>query len=525
MPPQTTSLTFTTLSDLVEHALDYLGGTADEQATRDCLRSVQQAYREVTNSRTWSYLYTHGRVITDAPYNLGTVAYIHSGYTFGGSVYPRALVLSPLAASSYTPQLAVTDPIPFPNTSGGPGQPIYGTSWPDAVEAGWQVRIGNITAQVERLVSPYVLTLTQDVNFDYSFDYQPIPIVSNSGSITIGTPISITFPSHGLATGDEVIVENVVNASGTLLNANNLCSVSTIANPAPTNPATWVVTRVNANTFTLDGSVGTGVWDSSSGTWRRVPTNTFEIYHDEYLLPTDYVKSDTAIFEGNFAGLSYSDPTSALWWQRVNNASGDPRFYTIAGSRYYPGRMALRFSPYPAYAKTIDFIYQRRPRDLLIHSQTTGTVSVTTGSTTATANGFTFPATCQGSVFRLGTTSDEPGSWISPNPPTFESWIYNRTSSTSVQLNDASTVTGNYHYVISDPIDVEQESTLTAIFRGVEKHLNIARNIQGKPDAFVGFLEALRVAQAADSRSYQGRTMGGRQPRWSNPKYFPATFS
>ena len=524
MPPQATSQTFFTYADLIEHALDYLGGTADEPATRDCLRSARQSYSEVTNSRTWSYLYTHGRVITDAPYNLGTVAYFHSGYTFGGAVYPRALVLSPVAATSYTSQLSVTDPIPFPSTGGGPGQPIYDTSWPDAVEAGWEVRVSNAIAKVERLVSPYVLTLAQDVNFEYSFGYQPIPIVANSGSITIGSPTSITFPSHGLSTGDKIIIENVTNASGTLLNINNLCSVSTLTTPTPSNPASWVVTVSNPNTFTLDGSVGSGVWDSSSGQWRRVPTHTFELYHDEYLLPADYVKSDTAISEGNFGGLAYSDPTDVLWWQKINQSSGTPRYYTITGSRYYPGRMILKFCPYPDFTKTVDFIYQRRPRDLLIHSQTAGTVSVTSGSTTATANGFVFPATCQGSIFRLGTTSAVPESWLSMNPPTFETWIYTRLSNTSVQLSDASTLTGNYRYVISDPVDVEQESTLTAVLRGVEKYLAIARNIQGKPDPFGAFFEALRVAQAADSRSYQGRVMGSSSVQRINPKYFPATF-
>lgn len=524
MPPQTTSLPFTTLSDLVEHALDYLGGTADQQATRDCLRSVQQAYREVTNSRTWSYLYTHGRVMTDSPYNIGTIAYYHTGYTFQGSVYPRAVVLTPAPSTSYLTQLAITDPIPFPSSTTSPGQPVYGQAWPDAAGPGWQLRVSYVTAEVERRVSPYILTLTQDVNLEYSFDYQPIPIVANGGSITIGTPISISFPGHGLATGDEVIFENVTNSSGVLLNINNLPSVATLASPEPTNPASWTVTVVNSSTFTLDGSIGSGVWDSSSGTWRRVPTTAFTLYHDEYLLPSDYIKSDTAIFEGNFGGLIYSDPTDALWWQRFVRSAGTPRFYTLTGSRYFPGRQIIRFSPYPDLQKTVDFIYLRRPRDLLLQSLTTGSVGVTSGSTTVAANGFSFPSTCIGSIFRLGTVSTPPGSWLSPNPPTFETWIYDRLSATSIQLNDAPSVTGNYAYVVSDPIDVDQESMLTAVMRGVEKYLCTARNIQGKPDPFMAFMEALRSAQAADSRSFQGRSMGAQRSRRVHPKYMPADF-
>lgn len=524
MPPQTTSLPFTTLSDLVEHALDYLGGTPDDQANRDCLRSVQQAYREVTNARTWSYLYTHGRVETEAPYNLGTIAYYHTGYTFRGTVYPRAVVLTPTSASSYLPQLAVTDPIPFPSSTTSPNQPVYGMQWPLATGPGWQLRVSYVTAEVERLVSPYILTLTQDVNFEYSFDYQPVPIVANGGSITIGTPITISFPNHGLTTGNQIVVENVTNSSGTLLNINNACSVATNASPSPSNPTTWTVTVVNSSTFTLDSSVGTGTWDGVSGTWRRVPTTTFTLYHDEYLLPSDYIKSDTAIFEGNFGGLIYTDPTDALWWQRFTYSAGIPRWYTLTGSRYFPGRQIIRFAPYPDLQKTIDFIYIRRPRDILIKAQTTGSVTVTSGSITVTANGFTFPPTCQGSILRLGTTSVSPGSWLSPNPPTFETWIYERISDTTISINDAPSVSGNYAYNISDPIDCEQESTLTAIMRGIEKYLCTARNIQGKPDPFMAFAEALRSAQAADSRSFQGRSMGAQRPRWVHPKYMPALF-
>ena len=69
---------------------------------------------------------------------------------------------------------------------------------------------------------------------------------------TNATPIAITAAGHGLTTGDEVRIDTVVGNEA----ANN----------------TWTVTVTGANTFTLDGSVGTGAYVSGGVvrciTWR-----------------------------------------------------------------------------------------------------------------------------------------------------------------------------------------------------------------------------------------------------------------
>lgn len=388
MPPQTTSMPFTSLSDVVESALDYLGGTSDEQALRDCLRSAIQAYREVTNARTWTYLYTHGRVETDPSFLTGTISYIHSG-----GFYPRQVLLT-------------------------------GSTWPTNVGPGWQLRVGYVTHQVESRIDESIITLTQDVN-----------------------------PGMNLAAG-----------------------------------------------------------------------TPFTLYHDEYLLPTDYISQDTTIFEGNFGGLRFSDPTDGLWWQRFVYSAGVPRFYTIMGSRSFPGRMILKIWPYPDQQKSLDFVYKRRPRDLVNYALTTGSVSVTAGSKVVTGNGVIFPQSLIGAIFRTGTSTAVPSSWLGLNPPTWETVVYDWTDASTLVMYDASPFSGQFKYLISDPIDVEQESMMTAVLRGTEKYLQIARNVQGKPDALIAFEMALKQAQAADSRSFQGRSMGEQKPRWVHPKYQPAVF-
>lgn len=64
---------------------------------------------------------------------------------------------------------------------------------------------------------------------------------------TNATPIVVTSIGHGLVTGDSVVLSGVVG--------------NTAAN------GTFVVTRVTANTFSLNGSVGSGAY-TSGGAWQ-----------------------------------------------------------------------------------------------------------------------------------------------------------------------------------------------------------------------------------------------------------------
>jgi hypothetical protein len=391
---------FMTFSDLIEHGLDYLGGTADEQATRDCARAARQAYNDLANARLWQYLMQQGQILTDPPSGAGTIAYNHGGLVVPPSTrtHPRCVTLS-----------GAVWPVPAAGGTVGPG---------------WMLRVDTATYQVESYIDPTHLTLTIDVN-----PMRDIPA---------GTP--------------------------------------------------------------------------------------YTLYHDGYLLPADFARQDTAIYEGNFGGLQYSDPTDYLWNQRYVLSAGTPRFYTVVGSRAYPGELEVRFWPYPTETRTIGFIYQRQPRTIQIQGLTDGTVSVTMGSTQVQANGFVFPSTCPGAILRLGTPQRAPDSWIGANPPSFETYIQDRLDPLSVVVNDPSPFTGTYAYVLSDRLDVELNSMLQPILRGVEKYLQTARNIQGKPDAAIAYSMALKEAQAADSRSFQGRCVGGGRSRRIPHKYMPADF-
>lgn len=68
-------------------------------------------------------------------------------------------------------------------------------------------------------------------------------------SSTNASPIVVTDVAHGLQTGDRVTI--ISHATNTAANG------------------TWTVTRVDADTFSLDGSTGNGV-GGATGTWAKI---------------------------------------------------------------------------------------------------------------------------------------------------------------------------------------------------------------------------------------------------------------
>lgn len=80
--------------------------------------------------------------------------------------------------------------------------------------------------------------------------------------------ILITYTGHGLITGNRVSVqevEGVINANGQ-----------------------WIVTRINDNTFTLDGSVFAGTYTPSTGKFVKIPVFGFS---RQFTLPSDFISA------------------------------------------------------------------------------------------------------------------------------------------------------------------------------------------------------------------------------------------
>jgi hypothetical protein len=460
---------FLTFGDAVQHALDYLGSSSGVRDGRDARRAVLATYRDLVNARTWSYLSAHGRVHAVAPYRTGTIAFVLLG---------RRVLL-------------------------------HGGTWPSWAGPSCHLRVGDVVYAVDERVSDSEITLDANLSPSASFDYATVAITA----ATSADPIVITSVGHGLATGDTVIIEGVVSSvDGGTVSANG----------------THVVTVVDDDTFELDDSEGAAdpAYATTAATWRLPPTTVFTLYRDVYLLPEDFVAGDTAIWEGNFGGMTYCHPTEWLWENRYTESSGTPHSYTIVGDARFPGRLVLKVWPYPDDTRTIDFVYHRRPRPMVLAEAKAGTVTIAAGATTLAGTGTAFTPAMEGSVIRLGTASDLPTGPEGDDPAAFETVIKQWVSASEVRLAEAPPIGfAAVKYVVSDPVDIEPGSMRTAFTRGVEYQLHLLRQMNdGKRDAFAAWDLALREAKGADSRSLQPRAIGRSGSRRPSFKDMPASF-
>jgi hypothetical protein len=95
-----------TFHDVVQSLLDLSGGSSDDRALKVAKRAVQEAYRSMPHRRNWSYLYRHGRIITDESYNTGTIAFDYTGgssellLTLSGGTWPTNAAYGKVAIGS-----------------------------------------------------------------------------------------------------------------------------------------------------------------------------------------------------------------------------------------------------------------------------------------------------------------------------------------------------------------------------------------------------------------------------------------
>ena len=134
-------ITYTTLSDVINHGFDYLGGNPSEQSRRDIVRAALEAYRDLANAFNWSYLYTHSRVYTSPAFD-GSQVGATIAYDLTGGQYERMVTLT-------------------------------GAVWPDWAAEGTYIRVGTqddliggastgfVAYRVRERKSATVLTLTE----------------------------------------------------------------------------------------------------------------------------------------------------------------------------------------------------------------------------------------------------------------------------------------------------------------------------------------------------------------------------
>ena len=232
---------------------------------------------------------------------------------------------------------------------------------------------------------------------------------------------------------------------------------------------------------------------------------SYTIYRDTYPMPVDFLAADQFVSIGTSISYpAYCHPTEWLIPQQLLQSPGTPRRYCFRADPNYFGSLAVSFHPAPDSTYNYDFIYQRRPRPLLIEDYNTGTVSATASGTTLSGSGTTWTSSHIGSVIRLAADSiTAPSGLAGSNPFAAERVVTAVSSTTGLTVDEAwaDTLT-SVKYSISDPVDLEEGAMLNAFFRLCEKQLAIGRSMKNAAMIMELARQAMLQAFEADSRSF-----------------------
>ena len=231
---------------------------------------------------------------------------------------------------------------------------------------------------------------------------------------------------------------------------------------------------------------------------------SFTAYRPTHFLPSDFRRMISLTDLASKIEPSYVEAIDINRQQIYQSSNSVPTMYTIHNMRDTYGNAMLELGPYPMSSRSYSVVYERSPRLLLVEGYAKGLVT-TSGTTVTGSGGASFEDAHVGAIIRFsqdatqeptGTFGYADGSY---NPFFAQRVIMQKNSSTQVVLDAAlpSDVTG-VRYVISDPLDVMNQSMVTYVLRAAE--LEMARMSQRKDkQEFMMFeRQALEEAMAAD---------------------------
>lgn len=456
-----------TYQDCVNHLLDYLGSDPSDAALRDAKKAVNEAYRDLANAHTWTYLYTPvclqtAQMIGEDPNNSGisdgtTITYKHSGGEFPRMVTLYGVFNFPPLPSPFPPEYPFGPPWSWAGS---------GAQWP------WDPANGT---------PPWF------VRENWPSDWGPWPFSTGSTPVWPPQPRPAAWPSWA-QDGILVLGHNDPTEYGISYGANLAYFVDRVISP----------------------TVLTLREDSNPGADIPYPT-AYAFYRDAYPLPRDFISQDVTFIPNNFPSLQPIHPRE---WMRISQNEvrvGKPIYYSILGYDREPGRHAVHFSPIPDIVYEIHYAYKRMPRSMRLYAQSTGVVSMDADLRTVVGlQGATFTKAMEGnSIIRFGSNGsiELPTDEFRDNPYAFEGLITQYLDSTHVLIEPAApTVVQNVPYTISDMADIDPGSMTTVLLRLCEQKLSVIRILKDRQFPISEYLVALDRAKCADSRSMMGRS-------------------
>ena len=254
-----------------------------------------------------------------------------------------------------------------------------------------------------------------------------------------------------------------------------------------------IESRVSGTIITLPTDINPGV-DVAAST-------TYAWLRSSYTLPADFKDMDPPHAANSNLNQSPVSLNSIMSFERhVGASSNPPHWYSIGPDPNRYGQMAMYVQYEPATAEGLRFYYRRFPRRIKYSDSSTGTVS--NSGTTVTASGSYFNADMVGSVIRFGSDgTTKPTGIRGLNPWTDQKIITAYTSATQVTVDSAPSVNHvDVKYVVSDPLDL-RPTMIEPFLRGCEWKLSLSRrNAESPPqELHQWYMEAIRIAGEAES--------------------------
>lgn len=235
------------------------------------------------------------------------------------------------------------------------------------------------------------------------------------------------------------------------------------------------------------------VTDIASGT-------SYVLIQSEYVLPEDWLRMEDFITVGNVWLTQEVEPGSLLQMSRMFYNAARPWMYTVRGSTYYAGRLAIEFAPPPDANYTYDMSYFVKPRPRTLgQSYTGGTITVS--GTTVTGVNTNFTQAMVGCRLRQGTANSIPVGEYGPLGSMHENSIRSVASATSLQLVDVGNSASNIQFLIDDPVDVERMSMDECFCRMCEYQFAQLTRSDKRQQVQDDMVMALRNARARDVRT------------------------
>lgn len=249
-----------------------------------------------------------------------------------------------------------------------------------------------------------------------------------------------------------------------------------------------IVTRVSGNALIADS-----VLSHNDDIFAAVSAS---LYQDTFPLPADFRSIDPPIDQFAWTKFRYVTADAAMKLEVAADLSGPPHAWTVIKDPSGAG-WAIKMIGYPTSADNLDFTYRRLPRAIRIsgHEAASRQGTVTISGTTVTGSGTAFKASMVGSVLRVGTATESPGSLGSMRPYQDEAIITAVASTTSATIATPITASAAL-YLVTDIVDLP-DGMHNGFLSCAEYWL--ARTRGTKPDAaFSLYQRDLRLTMEAD---------------------------